>query len=146
MINEMHSLVGGVTLGSNFTFNSVESNRHRLAIHMFCGVGFRLSVRREKAAADADNAATDVPNALDPHSPAVHARVRGADARSAKGVFVSLRRCKAVWSADREGDACDLRRTRAPGAAMDRETVDVCREDAHKRHHPISIRQPTIPP
>jgi uncharacterized protein YdeI (YjbR/CyaY-like superfamily) len=62
---------------------------------------------------------------------AVQARVRGADAGSAKGIPVSLRRREAVWDADRadrEGDACDLRRTRVPGAAIDRETVDVPRD------------------
>jgi hypothetical protein len=32
--------------------------------------------------------------------------------------------------ADREGDACDFRRTRVPGAAIDRETVDAYRETA----------------
>ena len=38
---------------------------------------------------------------------------------------------EAAWDADRsdrEGDACDLRRTRVPGAAIDRETVDAYRE------------------
>jgi hypothetical protein len=65
------------------------------------------------------------------NDPAVQARVRGADAGSAKGIPVSLRRREAVWDADladREGDACDLRRTRVPGAAIDRETVDAYRE------------------
>lgn len=55
----------------------------------------------------------------------VQACVRGADAGSAKGVLVSLRRCEAVGDADRadrEGDACDLRRARVSGAAIDRET------------------------
>ena len=66
-----------------------------------------------------------------PQRSAVQARVRGADAGSAKGIPVSLHRREAVWDADRadrEGDACDLRRTRAPGAAIDRETVDAYRE------------------
>src|SRR5262249_19610109 len=57
--------------------------------------------------------------------------VRGADAGSAKGIPVSLRRREAVWDADRadrEGDARDLRRTRVPGAAIDREAVDAYRE------------------
>ena len=48
-----------------------------------------------------------------------------ADAGSAKGIPVSLRRREAVWDADgadREGDACDRRRTRVPGAAIDHET------------------------
>src|SRR5215469_14662941 len=61
-----------------------------------------------------------------PQRSAVQARVRGADAGSAKGIPVSLRRREAVWDADRadrEGDACNLRRTRVPGAAIDRETV-----------------------
>jgi len=47
----------------------------------------------------------------------------------AKGIPVSLRPREAVWDtdrADREGDACDLRRKRVPGAAIDRETVDIC--------------------
>ena len=59
-----------------------------------------------------------------PQRSAVQARVRGADAGSAKGISVSLRRREAVWDADRadrEGDACDLRRTGVPGAAIDRE-------------------------
>lgn len=54
-----------------------------------------------------------------------------ADAGSAKGIPVSLRRREAVWDvdrADREGDACDLRRTRVPGAAIDGQTVDAYRE------------------
>ena len=61
-----------------------------------------------------------------PQRSAVQARVRGADAGSAKGIPVSLRRREAVRDADRadrEGDACDLRRTRVPGAAIDRERV-----------------------
>ena len=48
-----------------------------------------------------------------------------------RGYLISLRRREAVWDADRadrEGDACDLRRTRVPGAAIDRETVDAHRE------------------
>src|SRR5882724_9599868 len=52
-------------------------------------------------------------------------------AGSAKRIPVSLRRREAARDshrADREGDACDLRRTRVPGAAIDRETVDAYRE------------------
>src|ERR1700730_11482527 len=66
-----------------------------------------------------------------PQRSAVQARVRGADAGSAKGIPVPLRRREAIWDADRadrEGDACDLRRTRVPGAALDREIVDAYRE------------------
>src|SRR5215831_6303072 len=47
-----------------------------------------------------------------PQRSAVQARVRGADAGSAKGIPVSLRGRKAVCDADRadrEGGACDLR-------------------------------------
>src|SRR5262249_19352007 len=50
----------------------------------------------------------------------------GADAGSAKGIPVSLHGREAVWDADRadrEGDACDLQRTRVLGAAIDSETV-----------------------
>ena len=60
-----------------------------------------------------------------PQRSAVQARVRGADAGSAKGIPVSLHRREAVCDADRadrEGDACDLRRTRVPGAAIGHET------------------------
>jgi hypothetical protein len=56
----------------------------------------------------------------------IQACVRSADAGSAKRIPVSLRRCEAVCNAeraDREGDACYLRRTRVPRAAIDRETV-----------------------
>src|SRR4029077_18306940 len=66
-----------------------------------------------------------------PQRSAVQTRVRGADAGSAKGIPVSLRRRETVWNsdrADREGDACYPRRTRVPGAAIDRETVDAYRE------------------
>src|SRR5215475_9669453 len=65
-----------------------------------------------------------------PQQSTVQARLRGADARSAKGIPVSLRQREAVWDADRadrEGDACDLRRTRVPGASINRETVDAYR-------------------
>src|SRR6185437_5506315 len=57
-----------------------------------------------------------------PQRSAAQARVRGADARSAKGIPVSLRRREAVRDqdrADREGNACDIRRTRVSGAAID---------------------------
>ena len=50
------------------------------------------------------------------------ARIRRADAGSAKGIFVSLHRREAdrdADRADREGDASDLRRTRVSGAAID---------------------------
>src|SRR6185437_8020651 len=56
-----------------------------------------------------------------PQRSAAQARVRGADARSAKGIPVSLRRREAVRDpdrADREGNACDIRRTRVSGAAI----------------------------
>jgi len=52
---------------------------------------------------------------------AVQARIRGADAGSAKGIPASLRPREAVQDADRadrKGDACDFRRQRAPGAAI----------------------------
>ena len=80
----------------------------------------REAVAAEKAGMKVEDEAPRVSRARGvegevPQRPAVQARVRGADAGSAKGIPVSLRRREAVWDADRadrEGDACDLRRTR----------------------------------
>ena len=57
-----------------------------------------------------------------PQQSAAQARIRSANAGSAKRIPVSLRRREAVSDADRadrKGDAGDLRRTRVPGAAVD---------------------------